>query len=357
MRNGIGSVIIALFLCTSAAWPQSLDELRTQLEQRVQEWVAAEQWSRPDGYTYAVDVGQLLIYAALRGNEGLYASLREFAIKNLIRDDRSDPYTQGFVIWRYKPDTTPDASGVTEGLRISQGLWIGSQKFGGARDRELALMVARGYAHHSYVDQGVWLIRNYFNLGTRAFATNSFLVNFDADYMNEAGEQTGDEEFKDVATKTYELVSRAVTTAGLIHEIVQPEIATLLPDLNLAVFSPNSVVHLANSCTVAERVVSRDREIGLRVLRFATDRASNLKTYYNSDTGEPISDRNPGPATYACLVRLAVKLGDGALELFQPRLKDQVSGFVNEPYELRLYNASEFLLAMQYALQGPSAGR
>ncbi len=31
-------------------------------------------------------------------------------------------------------------------------------------------------ARHAAEEQGVWMIRNYFNLGTRSFANNSFLV-------------------------------------------------------------------------------------------------------------------------------------------------------------------------------------
>ncbi len=134
--------------------------------------------------------------------------------------------------------------------------------------------------------------------------------------------------------------------------MVQPEIVTLLPDLDLSVFSPNGIVHLANSCTVSERALLRNREIGERVLRFAADRVSDLKTYYKGDTGEAVSDRRPGPATYACLVRLAVKLGDGYLEVFLNRMTEQVREFLDQPYEPRLYNAGELLLALRSSVQG-----
>ena len=66
-----------------------------------------------------------------------------------------------------------DASGTTEALRFAEGLWEGARVFGEPADRELALLVLRAYRRHEYVDQGIWLIRNYFNLQTRAFATNS----------------------------------------------------------------------------------------------------------------------------------------------------------------------------------------
>ncbi len=209
MRYGaITAVLVLSFSAPHPARPQTLTDLETRLEQRVQEWLAADQWTRPDGYIYAVDVGQLLIYAALRENERLYLTLRDFAIRNLIRDDRSDPYTQGFVIWRYSKDVVPDASGVTEALRVAQGLWLGSRAFGQTRDMAQALLILQGYARHAYVDQGVWLIRNYFNLGTRAFATNSFLVNYDVDFVNQIGEAVANDDLKHVGVLSYELIKR-----------------------------------------------------------------------------------------------------------------------------------------------------
>jgi len=35
----------------------------------------------------------------------------------------------GFVIWRYREGSSPDASGTTE-ARLAQSLWLGSQVFG-----------------------------------------------------------------------------------------------------------------------------------------------------------------------------------------------------------------------------------
>jgi hypothetical protein len=342
----VASMLLALSTPHFAQQPP-LSELQARLEDRVQEWLAAGEWARPmDGYVYAIDLGQLLTYAALRGNERLYDTIRDAVVRDFIRDDPSDPYTRGFVLWRFQKDTLPDASGTAEALQIAKGLWRGSQAFGRMEDRALALLVLRGYARHAYLDQGVWLIRNYFNLGARAFASNSFLVNFDVDLVDEVAAASADDELKEVAANGYDLVRRAVTPAGLLHEMIQPEILTLLPDLDIAIFSPNRVVHLANTCTVAERAALRDREIGARVLRFASERAADLRIYYDAASGEPASDHSAGPATYACLVRLAGALGDASREIFLERLAAQAAAFLEEPYELRLYNAGEFLLTL-----------
>ena len=77
---------------------------------------------RPDGYIYAVDVGHLLIHAVQLGNQELYELVRNAAIEHLVRDERDDPYTKGFVGWRVRPGRPLDASGTTEALRIAKGL-------------------------------------------------------------------------------------------------------------------------------------------------------------------------------------------------------------------------------------------
>ena len=46
-----------------------------------------------------------------------------------------------------------------------------------------AAMILDGYSRHEFTDQGVWLIRNYFGYAQRNFASNSYLVDYDADFV------------------------------------------------------------------------------------------------------------------------------------------------------------------------------
>ncbi len=340
--------IASLSSIARPASARSTQDLQDQLHRKVQEWVSGGQLARPDGFIYAVDIGQLLAYAATNGDYNLYVALRDFATRYFILNNPSDPFTQGFVVWRYRNTTPPEASGTTEALRLAEGLWLGSRMFGEPADRERALLILQGYARHAYVDQGVWLIRNYFNLQTRSFVTNSFLVDYDPDFVREVADAVGDSELYDVARQSYALISRAVAPSRLLYEMIQPEVLTILPDLDLVVFSPNDIVQLSNSCTVAERAVREAPVIGEEILAFALQHRFLLKSYYYGISGRPASDRGPGPGTYACLVRLAVKLKDQqAINSFFNPLMAQVGSFIEAPYEPRLYVASEFLLALQ----------
>lgn len=326
-----------------------LENLQDQLYEQVQTLLGRNQGARPDGYVYTMDLSQILVYAALNRDRRLYTPLRDFAVRRLIIDNRSDPYTRGFVLWRYREGSPPDASGTTEALRLAQSLWLGSQVFGDGADRERAVLILEGYARHAHTDNGVWLIRNYFNLQTRAFATNSFLVGYDADFLREVAQTKGDPILQEVAQKSYTRVLQAVAPSGLLYDIIQPEVSTLIPELkNLVIFSPNDVVKLANTCTVAERAVAEAPEIGQRILRFALERLPDLGTYYYGRTGELVKKQDAGAPTYACLVRLAVKLKDQkALNAFLNPFVTHAEFVMQNPNKSSLYTVTEVLLALQ----------
>lgn len=334
-----------------------LQNLDSRLYQQLQNSIATNQGARKDGYVYTVDLSQILAYAAQKKDLRLYLPLRDFAIRNLIIDKPSDPYTKGFVLWRYQQGFPPDASGTTEALRLAESLWLGSQVFGDSRDRDRAMLVIQGYARHQQIDHNVWLIRNYFNLQTRAFANNSFLVGYDPDLTQDMALATGDRNLQVLTQKSYAIIRQAVTPSGLLYDIIQPEVLTLVPDLkHLAIFSPNDVVKLANTCTVAERATAGAPEIGQKVIHFAMQRLPKLSTYYYGRTGEPVIQQKAEVPTYACLVRLAVKLGDRkALNVFLDPFVTHAEAVTQNTEEFSIYTVIEALLALQSVLEQSTA--
>lgn len=333
---------------------ERLQQLEDQLYAQLQVLIARAQGAREDGYVYTIDLSHILAYAAMKKDLRLYAPLRDFAVRNLIVDREDDPYTQGFVIWRYREGTPPDASGTTEALRLAESLWLGSQAFGNNSDRDRAILILNGYARHAQIDHKVWLIRNYFNLQTRAFATNSFLVGYDPDLLQDVGRATGEEQMQEVAQKSYSMVRQAVTPAGLLYDIVQPEVLTLVPELkHLVIFSPNDVIKLSNTCTVAERALGAP-EVGQKVIDFALQRLPQLNNYYYGRVGEAVTQQTAEVATYACLVRLATKLKDDkARNAFLGPLMKHAQAITQNTEAFSLYTLGEALLAIQVVLQQP----
>ena len=299
-----------------ADYADAVTSLREQVRALARSWVDGDRLVRADGFVYAVDVAQLMACFADAGDEAGYTRLWKQAMDRLVMDDRSDPFTRGFVLWRYRPSEAaakPDASGTTEALRTARALWLGARQFNRPEDAQLARTILAGYGRHAAVDHGVWMIRNYFGFGTRSFATNSFLVDYDPDFVADVARETADAALMELAGKSYAVVRGALTPAGLLYDLIQPELKTMYPLLESVVtFSPNDVVQLSNAATVANTVVRGAPDVAAKVLKFATDRlgGGSLRTYHYGRTGEAVNETAVGINEWSGLTRLAAGLGD-----------------------------------------------
>jgi hypothetical protein len=167
---------------------------------------------------------------------------------------------------------------------------------------------------HATIERGVWFIRNYYNFATHAYANNSFLVDYLPDVLADAGNADG-------ALRSDALLDRAMGPAGLFYELVQPEIDTAFPGAGLAFFSPNAISSITNACNVALYSTRGRPALARRVLAFGVARVANLKRFYDVRTGQARSTENAGTPAFACLTRLAVRLGDeGARRKLEPFL-------------------------------------
>lgn len=325
-----------------------LAALQTELEAYIEQRIKNDELVRSNGYVYAIDLAQLQIYFANQDNLASYSYFRNLALKNLLIDDQSDPYTQGFIAWRYQDGQAPDASGTTEALWVAKGFWDGFEQFHDAADEEVALLVLDGYQKHGFVDQDVWLIRNYFNFGTRAFASNSYLVDYYPDFVQQVATTTNNSDLKDVASQSLTLVRDSQSAAGLLHSLILPEIKTLYPDLNTVIFSPNDIVQLSNACFVAETVIQSDPDIGRNLLAFVEENLDDLKIYYYGRTGEAASEESAKISEWTCLVRLAASLDN-------PELVSKLMNhawpfwqqFIDTPRGSPLYTAGQILLTLE----------
>jgi hypothetical protein len=293
-----------------ASYRPRVAEMRDALRLRVAKWVREDRLARDDGYVYTVELAQLMQASADARDKGGYTVLRDHAVKELIVDDRSSPFTRGFVPWRYKPGAALDASGTTEALRIARALWTGAAAFGHADDRAAALKVLDGYRRHAGEESGVWLVRNYFNFGTRSFATNSYLVDYDADFVADVARATGDADLKDLATRSYDVVRKSAAKSGLLRDVIQPELRTMYPDrADVIFFSPNDVIQISNSTTVACTVTRGARDLAGGVFDFALSRLPGIAMYYCGESGEVVrGGGGPGVCEFSGLARLGLLL-------------------------------------------------
>lgn len=325
-----------------------LAALQTELEAYIEQLIKNDELVRSNGYIYAIDLAQLQIYFANQDKLASYSYFRNLALKNLLIDDQSDPYTQGFIAWRYQDGQAPDASGTTEALWVAKGFWDGFEQFHDTADEEVALLMLDGYTKHAFVDQDVWLIRNYFNFGTRAFASNSYLVDYYPDFVQQVATTTNNRDLEEVASQSLKLVREAQSPSGLLHSLILPEIKTLYPDLDTVIFSPNDIVQLSNACFVAETVIQSDPDIGRNLLEFVEENLDDLKIYYYGRTGQPASEEPAKISEWTCLVRLAASLDN-------PELVSKLMNhawpfwqqFIDTPRGSPVYTAGQILLTLE----------
>ncbi len=353
----LGIAVCLFWTFFSSAWmPRTSDRERLQslldrVGQDVRRWVDAGNLERPNGCVYAVDVGQLLFFAAKEKDRELYQKLRSLVQAHLLVSDPSDPYTDGFVAWRFKEGDPLDASGTTEALRIAEGLWWGSRIFDEPSDREWVKKIIAGYGRHAGVDQGIWFIRNYFNFQTRAFSVNSFLIDYDPDFLARIRDETNDEKVAELVEKSTDLIRKAVAASGLIYDVVQPEILTLMPGSGQVAFSPNDVIQLSNSAALSERVVKEARDVAEGVMKFAMNQSDPLRLYYEGRSGKEFHSKRSGIESYGPLLRLAKKLENrDAIERFLPPFLAFAEKFARNPSQPRAYTASEILTTIQVLL-------
>lgn len=290
---------------------QALAPLEARLADAALGWLTSGRLVREDGFLYAIDLGLLSIYAASELDQQRYQLVRDFTVRHFLTDSPRVPELHHLVQWRVKPQAPqPDATGTTETLRLAKALWTGAGRFGVAADADLALDILRGYARHARVDQGIWFIANYFSLNARIYANNSFLVDYDPDFIADLAKARGDADLATLAENSYALVGKAFAPTGLIRDLVQPEVKTLVPELELSYFSPNDVCGIANCATVALTVARGRPAWAGRLLNFAAVRGERLGKYYYGRTGEPANELRAGAFEWATLTRLAATLGE-----------------------------------------------
>lgn len=271
---------------------------------------------RPDGWAYAVDVGNLMVYAAERGDVQLFRSLSETVHRYYLvtgSDDANALYT---IAWRARADRPPEASGTTETLRMVEAYWTAGQRWNNEYYRRLALAMARAYARHQTSDQygEGWYIRNYYNYGTKEYATNTFLVDYAPDVLRRVADGMHDPDLRAVADKSAEFVAKAQLDFGFFYEMYQPEISTLYADITY--FSPNGHSQIIDSHEAAlgiSDIYAPDR--ARRLYQFTKDQYLSqngaIASQYQLD-GTPygVISADHYASVYAFVARLSVRIGD-----------------------------------------------
>ncbi len=343
-----------------------LVEAKTALHKAADETIAQCDFTRDHHRVYTVDLAQLAIYAALAEDRAMFDTLRDLLLRNVVMDAPDDPLIHGMVAWGYTAtpgDATQrsephDASGTTEALRVAEALTLGIDAFG-HDDQQVVRDILDAYARHAVTEppeNGTWYIRNYFNLGTRAFATNCFLIDLDPDLVFHLADRLQNDTLHELADRKAGLIEQCRVASrgghGLLHQMIRPEVATAMGP-SYVIYSANGHEQLNLTLTVAERCVTTNPDAARAAFDFAMARLGDLQLTYNTDTGRPAhGDDTPraGPETFAPLLRLAVRLEQReAVNEILPHLCRVAADLPESTHPAKLYALGETLWALEVA--------
>jgi hypothetical protein len=343
----LGSTVALLTAsATPAPPPPGPASARAAIEARLLPLIDRGALVRADGYLYAIDVGLLAKVTARTRDRTRYLHLIDLARRELVVE-RPAGLPAPAVAWRRQggSSTPPDASGTTEALVLAEALFMGADAFDRPGDAALALALLDGYVAHAAIDNGRWLVRNYYNFETRTFATNSYLVDHGPDLLRQAHARRPDRKvFATVAARSLALLREAQRPNGLIDAVLQPELRTLF---SFDVFSPNDVIELEQTALVAAAAAHMAPDVGRRVLDFARARIADLHATYLGRSGAPEGKRLATAGTWAALACLAAALDDRAM-LDQIRAPLAAHGFTlgTDARAFDVHAAAETLLGL-----------
>jgi hypothetical protein len=357
------SLLLAALLAGGCASPRlhgvadkDVHDAAQALDATTRRILASDGVARGDGYLYGLDVAWLMLYAARAGDRALYDTLRPYADRLIL--SQGDAYTRGFVLWRQRPGAEPEIAGAGEAAAMARALLAGAASFGNARDRELAQQVLEGYNRLAFEKGLTWSVRRYYDFGKRSYSDVSMLSSYAPDLLAEAGTLLPDAGWPGPVDRSYAAIETASAGNGLLRLVVIPELSETWAELALRSFAPNDVTSLEDSCLAAEAAVRGRPHVARSVLAFALDSEHSnflgrLFAYFDVATGEPVGDALLTPTGYACLMRVAVALGDreavAGIGSWFTRDLELLAGEPNA-HPAPLYAAGPLLLAAQ-ALQ------
>lgn len=241
---------------------------------------------RSDGYCYAVDMGNLLIYAAKTKDRQLFDLLLSIIKNYFIQTATTDDNALYTVVWRIKNGVSPDASGTTETLRVLEGVWLGYKNWPEEDLKNLAHKIALAYAKHQVTDPfGFWYICNYYNYQTRGYATNTYTIDYNPDLLFEIGTFLKDSTILSVAEKSRRFVLEAQIPSGLFHNNYDHEMRTIYP--GICHFSPNNIIKPGDSAEIALTIAAGSPQEASKTLNFIKTHWPDIKGAYYANTEEP----------------------------------------------------------------------
>lgn len=265
-RKARSCFVLLMLLCTIFSGTAGAN-LRRDLESAVRLRSESGIPVRHSGEAYAVDAALFLLYAVESGNRTLFDALLPPFKKAFFVPFGTGARKSITVGWKRRGQEPPDASGTTETMLSAKALWLAGVLWKNESLREESLSLIRGYLAHESGKEKSWQIRNYYNYGTRAFATNSYALGYFPDFLFEVARSGLLPEASEAAARSLRFLRNASLPNGLFSSSFDPELRTLFPEAEFSFhFSPDFRIKPGDSAFIALEMAESDPSIPRRTL-------------------------------------------------------------------------------------------
>ncbi|MFO8098161.1 MAG: hypothetical protein R6T83_00905 [Salinibacter sp.] len=313
--------------------PDELETLTSSYEARLTSDLDDGLPVRDDGFAYAVDLGNTMRAAVALGNRPLFDRAYSMIQEHFLRADAEDPRAQHTVLWRYNPDTPPDASGAKETGLLADALWEAYERWKNPEHREMATTVLDAYLRHGYwepnppsPDQRAngqrFIVKNYYNYGTRTLSESTWVLNQMPHTVRKIACGTQDPSLLRQARAMARFTEEAYLKEGFSREMYDKGIETVFQHAD-GYYSPNGLLKLQSSLEIAEALLPFNKVPAREMIEFFSERSPNVySSYYYNPRSEAItplaetSEQTYALSERALMLLLATRFRDSLGEAF-----------------------------------------
>lgn len=322
------SAAVLLGGCTSSAPdttppPEKLEDLISSYESRLVNDLREGLPFRDDGFAYAVDLGNTMTTAVALDNRELFDRAYGLIREHFLRTDAEDPRARYTILWRYKPNTVPDASGSKETGVLADALWEAYERWGDREHREVATKVLDAYLEHGYWEtERRFVVKNYYNYGTRTLSENTWVLNQMPHTIRKIACGTRDTSLFRHARGMARFAEAAYLKKGFSREMYDVGIETVFGGSD-GYYSPNGLIKLQSSLEIARALLPFNATPAREMVEFLGEKYPDVySSYYYNPRSEAIAPlAETSGQTYALSERalmllLATRFRDSLKEEF-----------------------------------------
>ena len=278
--------------------------------------------SRPDGFRYAIDLAEIMQSAVEIGDSILFSKAYEAIKKHYII---RDTWIDSAIAWRYKNDSEIDTSGTAETIHCAFAIYLAYKKWGVEEYKKLSYSLAKAYIKHGYAPEpGKFLVKNYFNYGTRTLSENTYLINQRPDFLYLIGKENNDNDMIEKSKMMYNAIISGYVKNGFFHSLYDIGVKTIIPGSD-GYYSPNGVFPLISSIDISLSIIEFNPKPAREILDFFHENFGRWSDFYTLNNDKFRAQTNyASAAVYSKIIEVYLKLGKSA------KYKDMIKYIVGD---------------------------